>query len=110
MMSRGLRTRVSGDRRMGNLPPYARDPRVDYVLLSEEQIRRRVARLAREIAAAYRPDQGLYVLGVLTGAFVFTSDVFGVADDTVVASDATGTSVFRGAHLIVIDLDWWQKK
>lgn len=60
---------------MGRLPPYARDPRVDHVLLSRQQIRRRVADLAREIAAAYPADQGLYVVGVLTGAFVFVADL-----------------------------------
>ena len=66
---------MPGDCRMESLPPYARDPRVDYVLLSEDEIRRRVAGLAREIAAAYPPDRGLYVLAVLTGAFVFAADL-----------------------------------
>lgn len=55
------------------------DPRllgrhVRRVVLSEEQIRRRVGELGAEICAAY-PDGDLLILGLLKGSFIFVSDL-----------------------------------
>ena len=44
------------------------------VLLSAEQIQKRVGELARQIAADYR-DQPLTIVGVLTGSLVFLADL-----------------------------------
>lgn len=52
---------------------------IEQVLLTEEQIRGRVAELAREIAADYQ-DTFPVVVGVLTGSFVFLADLTRLLD------------------------------
>ena len=52
------------------------DPRIAEVLVPEADLMRRVRALAREIVAAQPADgRGLYVLGVLNGAFMFFADL-----------------------------------
>lgn len=48
-------------------------PNIDHILLSEEQIRERVASLAAEVTKDYA-DKELIVISVLKGAFVFMAD------------------------------------
>jgi hypoxanthine phosphoribosyltransferase len=48
---------------------------VERVLISAEEIGVRVAELAAEISAAYAASQGLVLIGVLKGAFMFMSDL-----------------------------------
>jgi hypoxanthine phosphoribosyltransferase len=45
------------------------------ILLTEAQIRARIAELAREIEADYPPDAGIHLVGVLKGGFMFMSDL-----------------------------------
>jgi hypoxanthine phosphoribosyltransferase len=45
------------------------------VLLTEQQVRERVARLAAEVDAAYRDSTDLVLVGVLRGAIYFLSDL-----------------------------------
>ena len=45
------------------------------VVFSEEEIRRRVASLGREIGAAYSPGDDVLVLGMLKGSFIFVADL-----------------------------------
>ena len=45
------------------------------VLISEEQIRTRVAELAAEISSDYKDADDLVMVGVLKGAFVFLADL-----------------------------------
>ncbi|MEI8078442.1 MAG: phosphoribosyltransferase family protein [bacterium] len=55
---------------------YLADPRIAEVLVSEADLARRVRALAREIVAAQPANgRGLYVLGVLNGAFMFFADL-----------------------------------
>lgn len=45
------------------------------VLISEERIRARVGELAAEISRDFNGAQGLLLVGVLRGAFVFPADL-----------------------------------
>jgi len=45
------------------------------ILLDAETIRDRVAALAGEIEADYPPDEGIHLVGVLKGGFVFMADL-----------------------------------
>jgi hypoxanthine phosphoribosyltransferase len=45
------------------------------VLITAEQIQKRVDELAREIAAAYQPHEPVTIVGVLTGCLVFLADL-----------------------------------
>ena len=49
--------------------------RLERVVFSEEQIRDRVRQMGQEIAAHYRDDGELLVLGLLKGSFVFLADL-----------------------------------
>ena len=44
-------------------------------MYTEEEIRSRVDALGREISASYGPEDGLVVLGLLKGSFIFLSDL-----------------------------------
>ncbi len=48
---------------------------VKRIVFSQDQIARRVAEMGREIADAYPPDEGLLVLGLLKGSFIFLADL-----------------------------------
>ena len=45
------------------------------VVFSEEDIRRRVAKLGRDIGTAYAPGADVLVLGMLKGSFIFVADL-----------------------------------
>ncbi len=55
-------------------PPTHLEAEIKGVMITEEQLRRRVTELANEIARDYR-GQELTVLGILDGAFIFTADL-----------------------------------
>lgn len=48
---------------------------IQRVAFSAEQIRVRVGELARDISAAYAPEDGLLVIGLLKGSFIFLADL-----------------------------------
>lgn len=70
---------------------------VERILFTEEQIRERVRELAREIRAVFDPD-GVYAVGVLTGAFVFLSDLIRQLDLPVEVGFVTATSYRDGTR------------
>lgn len=45
------------------------------VLISEEEIEKRVSTLAKEISSDYRAGKHLYLVGVLKGSFMFLADL-----------------------------------
>mgnify|MGYP001943766919 FL=1 len=45
------------------------------IVYSQEEIARRVSEMGREIAEAYPKDEGLLVLGLLKGSFIFLADL-----------------------------------
>jgi len=45
------------------------------VLLTQEQIEERVSEMGREIARDYPPDEGIHLVCVLKGGFMFLSDL-----------------------------------
>lgn len=55
--------------------PARLDPRLDRVLLDEEQLRQRVQELAVEICRDFHGSDNLHLVGILTGAFVFMADL-----------------------------------
>jgi len=55
----------------GDLP----HPHVESVLVTEEQIRTRIAALGREIKAVYGPNEELTLISIINGAIVFTADL-----------------------------------
>lgn len=55
---------------------YLKDPRIVEVLVTEAKLACRVQALAHEIVAAQPADgRGVYILGVLNGAFMFFADL-----------------------------------
>src|SRR5437588_7197044 len=89
--------------------PFERDPAVGRVVVSEEELRDRIAALGKEIAADYHGRAPLLV-GVLKGAFMFMSDLARAIDLPVefdfmaVSSYGTATKT-SGVVRIVKDLD-----
>ncbi len=51
------------------------DSDLDYVLIDEAQLQRRIAELAREIENDYRDVDNFLLLGVLKGCYIFMSDL-----------------------------------
>lgn len=91
------------------------------ILLSEEEIRARVAELGKEISADYQ-DKDVFFLGVLKGCFVFMADLLRSVDlycdmdFMAVSSYGNGTSTtgavkitkdlnkdIEGKHLIIVE-------
>ncbi len=90
-------------------PPFDTNPELGALVVGEDQLRRRVAELGRQITADYAGDQ-LLLVGVLKGAFVFMSDLCRAIDLPVefdfmaVASYGSSTRT-SGVVRIVKDLD-----
>ena len=59
---------------MSNKPCFEGDAEKYRILISEQQIERRVKELARQISDDYR-DKCPILIGVLNGAFIFLSDL-----------------------------------
>ncbi|MBW3645142.1 MAG: hypoxanthine phosphoribosyltransferase [Actinobacteria bacterium] len=89
--------------------PHDANPELGELVISEEQIRSRIAELGREISADYAGRPPLLV-GVLKGAFVFMADLCRAvdlpveADFMAVASYGSATRT-SGVVRIVKDLD-----
>ncbi len=92
-----------------SVDPWADDPHVGPVVVSEDQLRRRVAELGAQITGDYADHPPLLV-GVLKGAFVFMSDLSKVIrlpveiDLMAIASYGSGTTT-SGVVRIMKDLD-----
>ena len=87
---------------------YADD--IAEVVVAEEQIRERTAELAKQVAADYAEVDGLLLVGVLKGAFVFMADFARALDRPVelefMAVSSYGTrSTSSGVVRILKDLD-----
>ena len=59
----------------GIVPPAEVRELIAYVLLSEDEIQRRVAELAEEIARTYADEEELILLPILTGAVFLATDI-----------------------------------
>ena len=75
-------------------------------LVSEEQLRKIVARLAGEIAAEYR-DRNPLIVGVLVGSFVFVADLVRQLDFPLEVAFVSASSYGQGtlAGELVFELD-----
>lgn len=68
------------------------------VLLTSEQIHARVAGLAREIAAAYGPDEDIHLVAILKGAFLFLGDLIRAMDRHVTVDFMAVSSYGKGTR------------
>lgn len=68
------------------------------VLLTAEQIRARIAELAREIAGAYGPDDDLHLVAILKGAFLFLGDLIRAMDRPVTIDFMAVSSYGKGTR------------
>jgi hypoxanthine phosphoribosyltransferase len=80
------------------------------VMISAADVQARIASLAREISAAYPPDEDLHLVAILKGAFLFLGDLIRAMDRHVtidfmaVSSYAKGTTS-SGEVRMIKDLD-----
>jgi hypoxanthine phosphoribosyltransferase len=90
------------------------DPHIGPVVVTEEQLRARVAELGKEITADYsdrtRADRAPLLVGVLKGAFLFMSDLARAIDlpvefDFMAVSSYGSATKTSGVVRIVKDLD-----
>ena len=68
------------------------------VLLTTEQIRARVAELAREIAGSYGPEEDLHLVAILKGAFLFLGDLIRQMDRQVTMDFMAVSSYGKGTR------------
>lgn len=92
------------------------------VMLSADEVQARIAALAKEIASDYPPNEGLHLVAILKGAFLFLGDLIRAMDRDVtidfmaVSSYAKGTtssgevrmikdldSGLQGRHVIIVE-------
>ncbi len=86
-----------------------RDPQLGHVVVSEAELRQRIAELGKQITDDYRDDVPLFV-GVLKGAFLFMSDLARAVDlpvefDFMAVSSYGSATKTSGIVRIVKDLD-----
>src|ERR671932_972042 len=86
-----------------------RDPHIGPVVVTEDQLRARVAELGKEITADYA-DRAPLLVGVLKGAFMFMSDLARAIDlpvefDFMAVSSYGSATKTSGVVRIVKDLD-----
>ena len=86
------------------------DPNLGEVVVSEEQLRERIAALGRAITADYADRSPLLLVGVLKGAFMFMSDLARAIDlpvefDFMAVSSYGSATKTSGVVRIVKDLD-----
>ncbi|MGA7420632.1 MAG: hypoxanthine phosphoribosyltransferase [Acidimicrobiales bacterium] len=98
-----------GDRQ-GTWPTAAAAPGVGDVIVSEEQLRSRIAELGAEITADYADRPAPLLVGVLKGAFMFMSDLSRAIDlpvdlDFMAVSSYGSATKTSGVVRIVKDLD-----
>ncbi len=86
------------------------DPNLGQVVVSEDQLRERIAALGKEITADYGGRSPLLLVGVLKGAFMFMSDLARAIDlpvefDFMAVSSYGSATKTSGVVRIVKDLD-----
>ena len=89
--------------------PFDQDPAVGRIVVSEDELRERIAALGKEITADYHGRAPLLV-GVLKGAFMFMSDLARAIDlpvefDFMAVSSYGAATKTSGVVRIVKDLD-----
>jgi hypoxanthine phosphoribosyltransferase len=95
------------DRYVGD--PYLGDPYLGDIVVTEDQLRSRVAELGKEITADYA-DRAPLLVGVLKGAFMFMGDLARAIDlpvefDFMAVSSYGSATKTSGVVRIVKDLD-----
>ena len=83
---------------------------IHHVLLSEEQIRAKVAELGEQISRDYAPHEGLLLIGVLKGCVMFMVDLartisIPVALDFIAVSSYGASTQSSGVVRLLKDLD-----
>ncbi len=86
------------------------DPNLGPVVVTEDQLRERIAALGKEITADYGDRSPLLLVGVLKGAFMFMSDLARAVDlpvefDFMAVSSYGSATKTSGVVRIVKDLD-----
>ena len=94
----------------GSFGPVNADPNLGQVVVSEEQLRERIAALGKDITADYGGRSPLLLVGVLKGAFMFMSDLARAIDlpvefDFMAVSSYGSATKTSGVVRIVKDLD-----
>jgi hypoxanthine phosphoribosyltransferase len=84
-------------------------PDLERVLISEEKIQNRVAELAHQIDQDYSNTEGVILIGILKGAFIFTADLsrkltIPHSVDFMSISSYGDQAVFNGAVRLIMDL------
>ena len=96
--------------RAGSVGPVGTDPNLGQVVVSEDQLRDRIAALGKDITADYGGQSPLLLVGVLKGAFMFMSDLARAIDlpvefDFMAVSSYGSATKTSGVVRIVKDLD-----
>ena len=96
--------------RTGSVGPVGTDPNLGQVVVSEDQLRDRIAALGKDITADYGGQSPLLLVGVLKGAFMFMSDLARAVDlpvefDFMAVSSYGSATKTSGVVRIVKDLD-----
>ena len=94
----------------GSFGPVNADPNLGQVVVSEEQLRERIAALGKDVTADYGGRSPLLLVGVLKGAFMFMSDLARAIDlpvefDFMAVSSYGSATKTSGVVRIVKDLD-----
>ncbi len=84
-------------------------PDIERILISEEDIQKRVTELAAEIDRDYRNEDLVVLIGILKGAFIFTADLSRKMTvphmvDFMSISSYGDQAVFDGAVRLIMDL------
>lgn len=84
-------------------------PELERILISEEEIQRRVAEIASEIDRDYDQKEDVVLIGILKGAFIFSADLSRKLSvphsvDFMSISSYGDTAEFGGAVRLILDL------
>ncbi len=84
-------------------------PDIARILISEEEIQKRVAEIAAEIDRDYKDNGQVVLIGILKGAFIFTADLSRKLSiphsvDFMSISSYGDTAVSEGAVRLILDL------
>ena len=84
-------------------------PELERILISEEEIQRRVAEIASEIDRDYDQKEGVVIIGILKGAFIFSADLSRKLSvphsiDFMSISSYGDMAEFGGAVRLILDL------
>ena len=84
-------------------------PDLERILISEDAIQKRVSEIAVEIDKDYRQKEGIVLIGILKGAFIFTADLsrqltIPHSVDFMSISSYGDEAIFGGAVRLILDL------